>query len=70
VNSSAASDFWGLKNAGVNYGLLFTAFGVAGTLGPRIAGVLFDQYHDYQAAFYTAAGLAAIALLCEFGVKK
>jgi OFA family oxalate/formate antiporter-like MFS transporter len=70
VNSSAASDFWGLKNAGVNYGLLFTAFGVAGTLGPRIAGVLFDRYHDYQAAFYTAAGLAAIALLCESGVKK
>jgi OFA family oxalate/formate antiporter-like MFS transporter len=70
VNGVAASDFWGTRNAGVNYGLLFTAWGVAGIIGPRIGGVLYDRYHDYQAAFYTAAGLAAIALLCEVLVKR
>src|ERR1700739_3302537 len=32
VNGAAASDFWGLRNAGMNYGLLFTAFGVAGIM--------------------------------------
>jgi OFA family oxalate/formate antiporter-like MFS transporter len=69
VNGAAAADFWGLKNAGVNYGLLFTAFALAGIAGPRIGGVLFDRYHNYQAAFYTAAGMAAIALLCELGVR-
>ncbi len=57
VNGVAASDFWGIKNAGVNYGLLFTAWGVAGIIGPRIGGVLFDRYHNYQAAFYAAVGL-------------
>src|SRR5262249_40735105 len=36
VNGAAASDFWGTKNAGINYGILFTAWGVAGIIGPRI----------------------------------
>jgi MFS transporter, OFA family, oxalate/formate antiporter len=70
VNGAAAADFWGTKNAGVNYGMLFTAFGVSGILGPRIGGVLFDRYHNYQAAFYTAAALAVVALVCEFGAKR
>ena len=62
VNGSAASDYWGTKNAGINYGMLFTAWGVAGIIGPRIGGVFYDKYHNYEAAFYTAAGLAAAAL--------
>jgi len=70
VNGVAASDFWGTRNAGINYGLLFTAWGVAGIIGPRIGGVLYDKYHNYKAAFYTAAALAAVALLCELGAKR
>jgi len=65
VNGSATSDFWGTKNAGINYGMLFTAWGVAGIIGPRIGGVLFDKYKNYQYAFYAAAILAVIALTCE-----
>jgi OFA family oxalate/formate antiporter-like MFS transporter len=70
VNGSTASDFWGTKNAGINYGMLFTAWGVAGIIGPRIGGVLFDKYKNYQMAFYWAAGLALVALLCEFAAKR
>jgi OFA family oxalate/formate antiporter-like MFS transporter len=70
VNGAATADFWGTKNAGINYGMLFTAFGVAGTIGPYIGGKLFDKYHNYQAAFYTAAALAAVALLCEMLAKR
>jgi OFA family oxalate/formate antiporter-like MFS transporter len=70
VNGSATSDFWGTKNAGINYGMLFTAWGVAGVIGPRIGGVLFDRYHNYRAAFYTAAVLAAVALVCELLAKR
>src|SRR6266545_7243306 len=33
VNASTTSDFWGTKNAGINYGLLFTAWGVAVSSG-------------------------------------
>jgi cyanate permease len=43
---------------------------VAGIIGPRIGGVLFDKYHNYQAAFYAAAALAAVALLCELLAKR
>ena len=57
VNASTTSDFWGTKNAGINYGLLFTAWGVAGMIGPRIGGKFFDKYKNYEYAFYTAAGL-------------
>ncbi|MGA8221412.1 MAG: OFA family MFS transporter [Candidatus Acidiferrales bacterium] len=70
VNASTAADFWGTKNVGINYGLLFTAWGIAGLLGGRIGGLLYDKYHNYQMAFYTAAGLAAVALLCEFLAKR
>jgi MFS transporter, OFA family, oxalate/formate antiporter len=70
VNGSATADFWGTKNAGINYGLLFTAWGVAGIIGPRIGGVLFDQYKNYRMAFYTAAVLAAIALLSELAARR
>jgi OFA family oxalate/formate antiporter-like MFS transporter len=70
VNGVATSDFWGTKNAGVNYGMLFTAWGVAGIIGPLIGGRMFDKYHDYQAAFYTAAGLAAVALVCEMFARR
>ncbi len=70
VNASTTSDFWGTKNAGLNYGLLFTAWGVAGLIGPRVAGVLFDKYQNYQAAFYTAAILALVALLAELLARR
>ena len=70
VNGVAAADFWGTKNAGFNYGMLFTAWGVAGMIGPRIGGVLYDKYHNYQAAFYAGAALAAVALLCELAAGR
>jgi MFS transporter, OFA family, oxalate/formate antiporter len=70
VNASTTSNFWGTKNAGINYGLLFTPWGVAGIVGPRIGGVLFDRYKNYRYAFYTAAVLAVVALLCELAAKR
>ena len=50
--------------------MLFTAWGVAGLLGGRIGGMLFDKYQNYQMAFYTAAVLAAVALVCELLAKR
>jgi OFA family oxalate/formate antiporter-like MFS transporter len=70
VNASTTSDFWGTKNAGINYGLLFTSWGVAGFFGPRIGGKLFDINKDYKAAFYTAAVLAVVALVAELMARR
>lgn len=38
----ATSDMFGAKNLGLNYGWVFTAYGVGGILGPILAGVLHD----------------------------
>ena len=70
VNAATAADFWGTKNAGINYGMLFTAWGVAGYFGAKIGGTMYDKYHNYQMAFYTAGILALVALLCELAAKR
>ncbi len=70
VNASTTSDFWGTKNAGINYGLLFTAWGVTGYFASKAGGMLFDKYHNYKAAFYLAGCLAVVALLSEMIAKR
>jgi hypothetical protein len=31
---------------------------------------MYDKYHNYQMAFYTAGILAAVALVCELLAKR
>jgi OFA family oxalate/formate antiporter-like MFS transporter len=70
VIPSTVADFWGSRHAGANYGALFTAWGFSGILGPTIGGVLFDRYRNYGAAFYTAAALAMVALICVLIARR
>ena len=56
--------FFGAKNVGANYGFVFLAFGVAGIVGPKLGGRVYDQFHSYTWAFDIAAGL----LLAAFAV--
>jgi MFS transporter, OFA family, oxalate/formate antiporter len=70
VIPSTVADFWGSRYAGTNYGALFTAWGFAGILGPTIGGVLFDRFKNYGAAFYTAAALALVALICVLIARR
>jgi OFA family oxalate/formate antiporter-like MFS transporter len=70
VIPSTVADFWGSRHAGANYGALFTAWGFSGILGPTIGGVLFDMYRNYGAAFYTAAALAMVALMCVLIARR
>ncbi|UCF68119.1 MAG: OFA family MFS transporter [Acidobacteriota bacterium] len=61
---SATADHFGTKNFGMNYGLMFTAYGVAGILGPVVGGVLFDVTQQYIMAFVFAGVLCFIAAGC------
>src|SRR6266542_1262254 len=63
VFPTTTADFFGTKNLGVNYGLIFTAWGIAGIVGPMIGGKMFTIYHNYNVAFYTAGILSAVAFL-------
>jgi OFA family oxalate/formate antiporter-like MFS transporter len=61
--ASTTADFYGTRNLGLNYGVLFTAWGAAGILGPGVAGRIFDGFGDYRYAFYAASAFAVIAFL-------
>ena len=61
VFASATADLYGTRNLGLNYGVLFTAWGAAGILGPIIGARVFDAFEDYRYAFYTAGALAVVA---------
>jgi OFA family oxalate/formate antiporter-like MFS transporter len=62
VFPSTTADFFGTKNLGVNYGWMFTAYAVAGIVGPMIGGYFFKTYNNYTVAFYTGGILAVVAL--------
>ncbi len=62
VFASTTADFYGTRNLGMNYGLLFSAWGVAGFIGPLIGAQVFDAFGDYRYAFYAAAVLALVSL--------
>ena len=70
VFASTCADFYGTKHMGVNYGLLFSAWGVAGIVGPVIAGRVFDASGNYELAFYLAAGLSVVALAALMLAKQ
>jgi MFS transporter, OFA family, oxalate/formate antiporter len=65
---SATADYFGSKNLGMNYGWIFTAYGVAGILGPVVGGVLFDVTDQYILPFVFAGTLCFIAAGCSVAV--
>ncbi|MGZ8441134.1 MAG: L-lactate MFS transporter [Candidatus Deferrimicrobiaceae bacterium] len=67
--ASTTGDFFGTKNLGVNYGLVFSAWGVAGIIGPIIAGRLFDVFGNYTNAFYVGSAICAVAL-CSLAAAR
>jgi MFS family permease len=60
---ATAADYWGTKNLGLNYGILFTAWGVGGVFGPNLAGMIADSTGSYAAAYRVAGGLLVFAAL-------
>lgn len=40
---AVTADFFGVKNVGGNYGMVFFAYGIAGIAGPQIAGLFKDM---------------------------
>lgn len=57
---------FGLKNNGVNYGIMFIAFGVAGVLGPMIMQSQYAATQSYSKAILIALVLAIVGLVLTF----
>ncbi|MES2308163.1 MAG: OFA family MFS transporter [Verrucomicrobiota bacterium] len=66
---SMTKDFYGLKNFGVNYGLVFTSWGLGGFMLSFLAGKVYDQTHSFTFAYYCSAGLLLAAAAVTFLVK-
>ena len=56
---ATTADQWGTKNMGLNYGVMFTAWGFGGVLGPTLAGRIADSTGSYAGA-YNIAGMLLI----------
>ncbi len=67
---SVTKDFYGLKNFGVNYGLVFTAWGVGGFSLSLLAGKMYDITMNFNVAYYGASGLLILAAVMTFFLKS
>lgn len=66
---TTTADFYGVKNLGVNYGLMFTGFGVAGTIGPMLGGKIRDAFGNYHNAFTISAVMLLAGAVLAFFLK-
>ena len=58
---AATSDSFGSEHVGLNYGYVFTSYGVGGIAGPILAGAVQDAGWSFAYAFYPAMGLCLLA---------
>ena len=66
---SLTKDNWGLKNFGINYGIVFTAWGVGGFVMGRLSQMIFAGTGSYTYCFLTAAALLLIGDVLTFTLK-
>jgi len=75
VFPSTVKDNFGMKNFGINYGLVFTAWGVGGFVFPLAAGKMFETAKkaagagSYDNAYQVAAGLLVVAAALTFATR-
>jgi MFS family permease len=66
---SLTSDYYGMKAFGNNYGVLYTAWGLAGAIGPVIAATVMDANGNFGQAYIISAVLLIGTLIVTFLVK-
>ncbi|MCS7120285.1 MAG: OFA family MFS transporter [Nitrososphaerota archaeon] len=66
---SLTSDHYGSRNMGINYGLLFTAYGGGSILGPTLASYTRTYNGSYLPALYASAFLALLGTILALVLK-
>ncbi|MHC4426169.1 MAG: L-lactate MFS transporter [Planctomycetota bacterium] len=66
---SIAKDFYGLKNFGMNYGLVFTSWGVGGFMLAYLAGKMYQAHQTFAYAYYGASTLLILAAITAIFLK-
>nr|MDQ5819535.1 MFS transporter [Actinomycetota bacterium] len=63
------ADYFGPTNVGTNYGLMLTAWGVGGVLGPLLISRVIDTTDSYTLAFYIIAAIMIGSAVLAFVVR-
>jgi len=66
---AATSEYFGMKNFGVNYGMMLTAWGIGGVFGPLLGGIVRDLTGTYIITYVVSALLSLFGVLLAFTVK-
>jgi MFS family permease len=66
---SLTKDKWGLKNFGINYGIVFTAWGVGGFVMSRLSQMLFASSQNYTSSFLTAFAFLIVGIIITLTLK-
>jgi len=64
------ADFYGTKNIGLNYAWVYTAWGMAGVLGPVVGVEVREATGGWVNAFYILAGCSGVGIVCTALMKK
>ena len=64
------ADFFGTKYLGVNYGMIITAWGFGGLVGPLVAAKVKDVTGSFTAALPYVAAMLIVAAILPFLTKK
>lgn len=64
------SDLYGIRNFGLNYGLMFTSWGLGGVIGPMTGAIIFDSTNSYNTAYIVAFILLVISTVITFTFKS
>lgn len=67
---TTTAEFFGMKNMGVNYGMIFTGWGVAGVIGPILGGMVADKTGTYSNGYIVAGVFLLIATLMVGTLKS
>jgi MFS transporter, OFA family, oxalate/formate antiporter len=66
---SVVGDYYGATHATANYGVMYSAKGVASIIGGGVAALLFERFGSWTACFFGSAMLALFAAVLIFGLR-
>lgn len=67
---TTTAEFFGMKNLGVNYGMVFTGWGVAGVIGPILGGMVADKTGSYSYGYFVAGAFLIVATILVGTLKS
>ncbi|QIL86987.1 OFA family MFS transporter (plasmid) [Vibrio sp. HDW18] len=69
VFPSITAEFYGLKNYGTNYGVLYTSWGIGGAIGAAVVGYSMTHGGGYDVAYIISASMMAVCIVLAFITK-